>query len=299
MGEIRYIKHAEIDFDKWDKAILSSVFPLVFAQRFYLNATHPGWHALVIGDYEHVFPLTAKTKFGISYLHQPPFTPQLGAYGKAGEEAEQKFYDYITADFKLIEIELNASNSLQTKEHSEKSTYIIDYKTGYKFNQNTKRNSAKALEKGLKVEQLHEEDILNDSEKYLSPFLRSELKLSLHEVMIFDNLLRAGIAEKKLVSFKVVDQGNTVKALAHFIYNGKHAVYLKGTNFDKAENSGSMHLLMSHAIKFFEDKSTLFDFGGGSKQTLATFYKGFGGAELKYKALKVNNLPAILKLFKS
>lgn len=137
MSKIQHIKHNDIDFAKWDQTILASSFPLVFAQSFYLNATFPGWDALVIGDYESVFPLTQKVKFGISYLHQPSFTPQLGVYGKVNETIERLFYDYITSNYKLIEIELNASNTLQTKEHFPKTTYIINYKEGYKQNQNT------------------------------------------------------------------------------------------------------------------------------------------------------------------
>ena len=66
MNQIKHIKHQNIDFEKWDKTILSSVYPLVFAQSFYLNATCPQWDALIIGDYESVFPLTYNTKFGIT-----------------------------------------------------------------------------------------------------------------------------------------------------------------------------------------------------------------------------------------
>lgn len=66
------LSHKEIDFEKWDKTILSSDLPLVFAQSFYLTATCPNWEALIMGDYESVFPLPVKSKFGFRYLPQPP-----------------------------------------------------------------------------------------------------------------------------------------------------------------------------------------------------------------------------------
>lgn len=298
MTRIKHIKHQEIDLKKWDQVILSSQFPLVFAQSFYLNATCPDWEALILGDYEAVFPLTQKVKFGIQYLHQPSFTPQLGLFGMFTIEDEQAVLKYITKHYKLIEIELNASNQLEMLHHSPKATYIIDYKSSFKQNQNTKRNIAKALENQLKFEIIPEAEILSLSKTYLNPFLSKKLNLSDYSISLFDQLLESSLKHKALYSFRVVSSDGQLKAIAHFISNGKHTVYLKGTNFDKSENSGSMHLLTSSAIQFFEGKTDFFDFGGGSKETLANFYKGFGGTELKYKALNINRLPLIIKLLK-
>ena len=113
MRSVKHIAHKDIDFKKWDAAVLSSDFPLVFAQTFYLNATCPKWDALVIGDYESIFPLTHKTKLGFKYLPQPSFTSQLGSFGKVDDESENLFFDYISKKYKLIEIELNASNKIK------------------------------------------------------------------------------------------------------------------------------------------------------------------------------------------
>lgn len=298
VSNIKHIKHGEIDFQKWDRSILASAYPLVFAQSFYLNATFPGWEALVIGDYESVFPLTAREKLGIPYLHQPSFTPQLGVYGKVNAAVEQQFYDYITKTYKLIEIELNASNTLKTPEHFPKNTYVIDYAGSYKQNQNTKRNVAKALENQLVFEQIPEADVLSLSQHYLNPFLKKQLRLSPAVIAKFDDLLRSAMAAKSLYSFRVTDRNNTLQAIAHFISNGKHTVYLKGINFDKEVSLGSMHLLNSSAIQFFSDKTRLFDFGGGTKESLANFYKGFGAEALVYQSLKYNRLPWLVKVLK-
>jgi len=296
--QIKHLKHTDINFEKWDKTILSSSSPFVFAQSYYLNSTSPNWEALVIGDYESIFPLTQNVKFGISYLHQPPFTPQLGIYGIVNAQIEEAIYHYISLKYKLIEIELNASNTFVTKYHSPKSTYLIEYENGYKQNQNTKRNISKAMENGLQFEVIQYSDVLKLSKMYLNPFLFKTLHLSLNTIEKFNALLINAMANQTLFSFKVIDAKNNLKALAHFISNGKHTVYLKGTNFDKSENSGSMHYLTNSAIQFFENKSRMFDFGGGSKESLASFYKGFGALPTNYNILKINNLPWLIKLFK-
>lgn len=299
MSALQYIKHQDIDFKKWDNTVLQSQIPFVFAQSFYLNATCPNWDALVIGDYETIFPITYKTKFGYRYLPQPPFTSQLGAYGKLSIEVEQQFYNYILEHFRLIDVELNVTNQLKSEFISPKNTYTLNYSEGYKFNQNTKRNIAKAIENGFAVESVKSEDIIPLSQTFLNPFLENEVGLSKPTVSLLDNLLKNADEAAQLYTFQVLDRSNAIKALGHFISNGKHALYLKGTNFDKADNSGSMHLLMKHVIEFFADKSAIFDFGGGSKQGLANFYMGFGGQVMTYGFLQVNKLPRLIKILKN
>lgn len=296
---ITRIHHQDIDFKKWDQTILDSETPFVFAQSFYLNATCPQWDALIIGDYESVFPLTHKTKFGFTYLPQPPFTSQLGAFGKVNLEIEQLFFKYITQHYKLIDIELNISNKIASGFITPKNTYILNYQSEYKFNQNTKRNINKAIDNGLIVERVEDKDVISLSQKYLNPFLEGEVNLTKTTVALLDDLLKNSIESKTLYTFKVLDKNQMIKAMGHFICNGKHALYLKGTNFDKVDNSGSMHLLMKYAIEFLADKSTFFDFGGGSKQGLANFYMGFGGQVSTYSFLQVNRLPRLIKFIKN
>lgn len=296
---ITRIQHQDIDYKKWDQTILNSETPFVFAQSFYLNATCPQWDALIIGNYESVFPLTYKTKFGFTYLPQPPFTSQLGVFGKVNTEIEQLFFDYITQHYKLIDIELNVSNTITSKYITPKNTYTLNYQTEYKFNQNTKRNINKAIENRFIVERVENKEVLPLSQKYLNPFLEREVNLSKTTIILLDNLLKNSMENQTLYTFKVIDSNQTLKALGHFISNGKHALYLKGTNFDKSDNSGSMHLLMKYAIDFFADKSSIFDFGGGSKQGLANFYMGFGGQASTYSFLQVNSLPRLIKFIKN
>jgi len=298
MSKIKHIKHVDIDLKKWDRTVLSSQLPLVFAQSFYLNATCPKWDALVIGDYESIFPLTTKTKLGFKYLPQPSFTSQLGVYGIINNEIELEFYNYITKQFNLIEIELNASNKIKEKGINLKKTYVIDYKKEYNYNQNTKRNIKKAIDNGFIIEEVDTKEILSLSKKYIDPFLEKEIGLSKDVVKIFNDLLSSSIKTENLITFKTVDNKKNIKAFAHFVHNGKHALYLKGTNFDKKDNSGSMHFLIEAAIKYFKNKTTIFDFGGGSNKGLASFYQGLGGSELNYSYLKINKLPRLVNILK-
>lgn len=57
-SSIRYIKHDEIDFKKWDSVISNAGYSRVFAISDYLNdMCVKKWDALMLGDYEYVMPL--------------------------------------------------------------------------------------------------------------------------------------------------------------------------------------------------------------------------------------------------
>lgn len=288
---MRFLKHKEIDQKKWDQKILQSEFPLVFAQSFYLNACAKKWCALVAEDYSALMPLPVKQKFGFKYIAQPPFTSQLGVFGTSNPAIECAFVAFIKNKFSIISLELNAKNTGEGKDFGLKKTYFIDLKQENQLNTNTKRNIAKAQKLNLVVEEILAENVMNLNKHYLHPFLRNQLNISKKHVKIFDKLLEAGQKEKYLKTFCVYNAERKVLALAHFISNGKHAVYLKGSNFDKEENSGSMHLLMQYAIAYYrKNNNVFFDFGGGQKSSLARFFAGFGAKEMFYPILKINKI---------
>jgi hypothetical protein len=298
MERIKIIPHNALDLKKWDKAILNSPFPLVFAQSFYLNATAPNWKALVLDNYKAVMPLTQASKLNIKYLHQPPFTSQLGIYGDATKKDVEEIETVLTKNYKFIEIEQNAHTKFQ-KNVKDKLTYIIDYKKGFKFNDNTKRNISKANKLNCKVSEVVDlESVLKLAKIKIVPWLKKEHKVSETHCLLFLKLITNAFNEQALKCFVTVDESGTPQALGYFIYNDFHAVFLKGMSFHKKDNNGSMHLLMDYAIHYFETKVKLFDFGGGAAAGIATFYKGFGGKELKYQVLKINQLPWPLKILK-
>lgn len=289
---MQLLSHSQIDFGKWDRAILSSEYPFVFAQSFYLNATSPGWSALVKGDYESVMPLTLKKKYGIEYLAQPPFTSQLGIYGECDRQISERFEDFITSRFRFIEIEINANTKFTG---IQKRTFMLDLRFPYTFNENTRRNIAKAKRSGLKVKEVSNDKVLTLSAKYFHPFLKG-LKISKTHIKFFDALVESS-AKQQLIKTLSVYKDDEIRALAVFICKGEHALYLKGVNLDK--NSGSMHLLMEKAIEYYAGKHVkFFDFGGGQSETLARFYSGFGAQPFNYNVYKYNNLPFPLKLIK-
>lgn len=296
--QFRLIPHRLVDFKKWDRCIDHSTWPSVLAQSFYLNAVAPGWDALVKGDYETVFPITKKRKLGYTYLPHPPFTGQLGLFGKWNKDTEKELFAYLQLQFRLIEIELNCKHSLKADTISEKCTHVIDYSKPFEYNENTRRNIKRALKLGLEVEVIEDKTLLSLSKKHLDPFITNTLKIDTYGLHRFHDLLKAALQQKQIKSYIIKNNNGEVLALAHFIYNKHQVIYLKGSNFDKEANSGSMHLLMSRAIEDFKTQAKVFDFSGGSIPNIARFFKGLGGDPLYYPVFKCNKLPGFIKLLK-
>ncbi|MBK9283706.1 MAG: hypothetical protein IPM51_05230 [Sphingobacteriaceae bacterium] len=292
---MRFVENSKIDRVKWDKAILNSKQPLVFAMSFYLDSVSPEWCALIENDYESVFPLTIAKKFGIKYLIQPPFTPQLGAFGKSNLLFEKSALDYIQSNFKFVDIEFNA-NMQKVKFCTDKKTFVLSDKTEIKLNTNTKRNLKKSEKLGVAIQVLSNKGSITNSKKIIDPFLRKKIKLPVKHIQIFNLLLKNSMDQNKLITFAAVKDENVI-GLAHFITNGKHAVYLKGNSLEK--ESGAMHSICYYAMNyFFKIGVQLFDFGGGQIESLARFYSGFGATPLVYYRFKINNLPNAVKWFK-
>lgn len=283
--------HNDIDLRQWDDTILRSKMPLVFAQSFYLNATCPNWKAITSDDYKVILPLTEGKKLNISYLYQPPFTPQLGVFGDADASLQKQLLEEAKRLYKYIDIELNAGMHISESSLPEKQTFVIDYSNSISFNENTRRNIAKAKKQGVTLKEITDQaTVLKLCRTVLVPWLIKEIGISKQHGDIFLQLVKNAMKEGYLYVLAAYDAADHLLSLGCFISNGKHAVYLKGMSLNKKDNSGSMHALMAEAIHYYRDKAAFFDFGGGNQSGMANFYKGLGGTALTYHLLKVNNL---------
>src|ERR1700733_10069344 len=129
---IQYLPHEKIDKAAWDRCIDEAPGGLVYAYSFYLDIMARHWDALVMNDYQLVMPLTWNKKYGIYYLYQPAFTASLGVFGKNITEAlVQQFIQAIPDKFKLVEIELNKDNPVNTASINMRTNYVLSLNKSY------------------------------------------------------------------------------------------------------------------------------------------------------------------------
>src|SRR4030042_3716932 len=157
---IRYIRHNEIDYEKWDRAIASSCYESPYGYTWYLDLAAENWDALVEDDYRIVMPLVWKKKFVITHIYQPLNTQQLGIFSPDPpvEETVRAFLEKIPDRFLLADICFNQANH-QISEiipAEKRANYEIDLGKDYHqlskgYHTNTRRNLSKAMQAGLRV----------------------------------------------------------------------------------------------------------------------------------------------------
>ena len=107
---VTYVKYEHINKNKWDDAIDASLNPYIYAYSYFLDITTGNqWDALIKDDYEMVMPLPFSKKFGIRYIHQPPFNQQLGIFYKQSC-SNFDIFEFIRAipkKFRLTELNFN------------------------------------------------------------------------------------------------------------------------------------------------------------------------------------------------
>lgn len=307
---IRYLKHSEIDKQKWDKCIRRSVNGIIYANSWYLDLFSENWDALVENEYERVFPLTWRKKFGIHYLYQPVFTQQLGVFSRniLSTEVVQSFLEAIPPKFKFAEINLNSYNKLDSSsiEKQEMLNHELDliktYDQHYRsYSTNLKRNLKKAAGSGLTImKTMKPEPII---EMFRMNRGRNIGSLKNEDYMKLQRLMYTCIYKDRGQIWGAFNKYNELVAGAFFLISNNKVIFLfSGTN-KKARELRAMPLLIDTFIRQNSRTNLTFDFEGSNDENLARFYKSFGSKEIRYLHIKLNRLSpltkSILKLYQS
>lgn len=302
---IKFTEHKNIDKKKWDACISKSSDECIFVYSWYLDIVCENWTALILNDYEAVFPIAAKSKYKINYIYQPFFSRYFGVYSKnkITEKLVNEFLQVIPEKYKYIEFCLHEDNLTKSKDFSisEKKYQFLDLKEKYdvlqkNFSDNSKRNAKKAIKAGLKIKpDIAAERIVN----LFKTTKGNELEVFKPEdYKVLIKLMKHCEEKKKGRSFAIYD-GEKLCAAAFFMFSNNRFVFLKSGITDEGKAKGAMHLLFDYFIRENSGKSYMLDFGGSSVENVARFYKNFDAKDCVYLQLKKNKLPKIVQWVKS
>jgi hypothetical protein len=301
---IKYIEHKNINKQKWDACIDNSYNASIFVYSWYLDVVCKNWSALVLNDYDAVFPLASKSKYKVDYLYQPFFTRYLGVYSKAkiSYNLLNNFIDSIPKKYKYIQFCLHEENYFKSDSFDleEKKYQLLDLNKEYDsiqkyFSDNAKRNVKKAVKAELKVElNIAPEEIVN----LFKITKGNELEIfKTKDYKILIELMNACLIHKQGKSIAVYD-GSQLCAAAFFMFSNNRFVFLKSGVTAEGKAKGAMHLLFDYFIKENSNKQYKLDFGGSSVESVARFYKNFGAKDSVYLQMKKNTLPKLIKWIK-
>ncbi len=305
--KIKFLSHEQIHKDKWDACIESSFNGIIYAYSWYLDIACPRWHALVIGDYQVVMPVPARTKAGIDYVYQPFFIQQLGVFArglqKLSPDLVDRFINTLAAQYKYIHSNLNTYCKLSSAFGAVTShglTHHLDLIHTYEKAQegyatNLKRNLKKASANELEL------SMANDSLPIIDLFRKnkgtqvSKLKDADYRTLVA--LIAQCHQRGKAELYNVLHQGELC-AGAVFVESNQHVIFLFSGLNEVGKRLGAMPFIIDSFIKNHSGKNLVLDFEGSVIADLARFYKSFGSQECVYLQVTINNLPAPLKWFK-
>jgi len=301
---IRYLERNDIDNEKWNACISRSFNGNLYGYAWFLDIVAQGeWDALVEGDYERIFPLVRRRKFGISYIYQPFFTQQLGLYSVHRLDAEVlgDFIRAIPARFKQVEINLNTLNKADEKDFRliPQLNHELDLIHSYpKIRENYSENLSRNLKKAEKAELTISKNIRPDDIIDLFRANRGgELKhLRDADYLRLKRLVYTCIYKGIANIWGAYDRRNQLCAGAFFIQSNNKAIFLFSGLSEEGRAAGAMPFLIDSYIRHHAGRHLTFDFDGSNDPNLARFYKSFGSRECVYMRLHLNRLPILARM---
>jgi hypothetical protein len=293
---IRYLKRTDIDIAKWDACLDKSTNGLIYGYSYYLDIMSRHWDGLVMNDYEAVMPLTWNRKWGISYLYQPPFTANLGIFGNnPSQELCNKFISSIPPHFKLVEIELNAGNAINSliESTSQRNNYVLSLNKSYPeltkaYKDNVKRNVRKAQQ----LECMYVKEVPIDKIIHLSSELMGKISnLKAEDYERFKKLYTLLQSKNAATTRGVYSMQNELVASCVYFFSNKRCYYILVGNHPNGKTMGASHFLIDRFIEEFSNQDLLLDFEGSDLGNIAFFYNSFGATLETYPSLRVDRLP--------
>lgn len=304
---IRYVKHHSIDRAKYDQCVKLDMLGLAYGFSWYLDAACVKWDALVLNDYDAVWPLPVRSKLGVKYFYRPFGIQQLGIFSKVDltDDQHEEFVACMLdncqyADLYLNEQQLVAVTGQKKITTSINRNYVLDMDRSYReiyhsYNSNTRRAIKKTQDSVLQIFEHDSPEVLidlfqhnrGDSLKLSDEFYRNMKKLMYQA-------LHRGIGKL----WTVYGPGNQVCAGAFFMETPSRSTML----FTGLDNIGkeyrAMFFLLNEYIILKSEKGRVLDFEGSNDEGVSRFYKGFGAREFHYQQLKYNGLPLPLRWLK-
>ncbi len=296
---IRYVKHDDIDFEKWDECINRSVNGIFYAYSWYLNICSASWDAIVHDDYRAVMPLPVSEKFGIKYVYQPFFIQQLGVFSthRLTEDITTAFLNAVPPGIRYAYFNLNTYNRLSA-EHpfvagrgiTHELDLIQEYGQLYKnYSTNLKRNIKKAKKSNFFITtHARPDDIIsafrNHNDRYRVAYRDNDYERLKH-------LIYSGM-HKGMVEIKAAYTGNNSFCAGIVFYiSHRKAVWLFSGATPEARQKGVMGMLVDDFIHDHAGKELVLDFEGSVNPNLSRFYRAFGSEECVFLQIRINKMP--------
>jgi hypothetical protein len=302
---IRFLKHNEIDHQKWNTLVKKADVSCVYAYTWFLDEVAKKYGAVVLNDYEALLPLPYKNRLGYKNIYQPFFSMYFSVIKQPGIEiTATEMINAIPSEFRHVQLNIDTQEKLKGL-HKDmvaetsvcQEIYLPDYeKTQKLFSGNTRRLIKKAEEKGALIKPLKNgTEVVNQFRSGKGKEIK-EIKKEHYASLL--RLMDKAIAGKTGFAMGAYDEHKELMGAGFFLTDKNRIIYLKGGSTEKGRKEGAMYLLLDHVMKMHKDKYDIFDFGGSKIPTIADFFHKLGGKDRHYYSILRDKKPLLVKLAK-
>jgi hypothetical protein len=290
------LENYQIDRKRWDEVVSNSKFPNYSLKSYFLDAIHPEWKALVYRDYEMIFPLMIKVKYGIKYFKTPIFIPYLGISfsGSVNDKIINSFFDTVLEQSSHNDLYLDPlmTRFLKTIRCNPRNNQVLNLSCDYKdisekYSENHKRSIKKAKKNQLRLVESNNVVHLIRSFKINKGDELKELENNHYKSLT--QALESTLIHQDGCLIECYS-GEIIVCSAFFAFCGNRITYVKGFADSEGRKLGAMHLVIDYLIERYSSTDYIFDFGGSNNLNVAKFNYGFGAENIQYEHVKYNKL---------
>ncbi len=268
-----------------------------FSLSWVWDILHPNWEMLCDDAGNYLGPVPVASKFGFSYRLQPFFIRALN-FASNSEESMNEILEFLSSSARYLH--LNFSTPQNASFYGQGHYQLLDLNPTLEEIRNGYSSNAKRMLKKIPVAYRVEKiDSPSDFVSFFKKQKGEELSGFTDAVWKrLSDLLEATKKQGHLSIFAIKEHNEILAAGVFLSYKGT-CFFLKGTATSEGKKNGAMYALLDQVISVIQATHETLDFVGSNNEAIAQFYRKFGATNKSYSILKRNNLPRILKLFKS
>lgn len=304
LKQIQILDAVQIDPEKWDHCLAYSSNELIYANYHYLSHLCDNWSGLIIGDYETIFPIPWRKKWGIKYFYSPPFIQQLGFFGNLSNLPVQSIWDAIYSFAKYGDLFLNFANAfaLEKIQYTEKKNFVLNLNDTYpNIYKNYHSDLVKNLVKANKQQLIYSEDlsIENTIQLFKTNYEDRFPEYHNRDFLQFQKACLRFAAIEKCITRTIFSESKKEILATAVLLRSNNRIYLimNATNL-QGRLVAANHFLIDQIIQEFSEEVIEFDFEGSERKGIQTFYENFHPKNQPYYHVRINRLPLLTNLIR-
>ncbi len=301
--KIQYLPNPKIDKIAWDAAVAAAANGQIYAYSWYLDCMAENWGALVSENYDYLMPLPWNGKWaGVKQIYQPPYTQQLGVFGKEKPTPEiiDRFLQSIPSEFRYVHLNLNEANadfSAPGFSVRDKRNMLLDlsddHETIHKRYRKTLRHCIRKA--GNELHFVKNRLAPNELVKHYREHLGQKIGYPEAVYESMEKLIQTTLDKKCGDIFSVHFADESLAAALFVPYSHGRVVHLFGPVLPAGKEIYASHFLVHNVIKHFSGQDLIFDFEGTEIPSIYIFFRGFRPKEVSFPVIVKDNFPLWIK----